>query len=463
MYKYIKYYLQVTLVLLDFLLFNIQFFLTLYLFEHNPDFALFSPYFKYYFFSNISWGLLAFTLGAYGDSLIMDFEVFVKRTVQVYFLWVISVLFYLFIYREHLFSRTFILITLINFFGILFLNRFFYFGIKNYFKVKHNLVNKVIIVGLNDAAKKLASYFEEESLNTKLLGFVEDTSNIKELTNYPILANVNDTIEIAKRLDVQEIFSTIAPEQNRYIYTLINEAEKRCIRFKIIPDFSILFRKPVVIDFIKDMPVLSLRSDPMEDIGNRFKKRLLDIIVSVFVLIFILSWLFPLFGLLIVLESRGPILFSQLRTGKNDKPFYCFKFRSMKINDDSDIAQATKNDARVTKLGSFMRRTSLDEFPQFLNVLKGDMSLVGPRPHMIKHTNDFSKIIDHYMVRQFLKPGITGWAQINSFRGEIKNPIQLEMRIASDLWYLENWTIWLDLRIVFLTIYQVFSGDKNAY
>lgn len=463
MYKHIKYYLQILLVFLDFILLNTLYFITLYSFEKHPDLGLFDPYFKYCFFSNISWVLLTYIFGGYGSSIVMDFEIFTKRTVQVYLLWVITILFYLFILRETEFSRTFILITIVNFAVVLFLNRFLYFGIKHYLKIKHNLVNKVIIVGFNDAAKKLASYFEEESFNTQLLGFVEDAKNVKELTNYPILAEVKNTIRIAKALDVQEIFSTIAPEQNRYIYTLINDAEKKCMRFKIIPDFSIFFRKPVVIDYIRDMPVLSLRSDPMEDIGNRMKKRLLDIVVSSLVVICVLSWLIPLLGLLILLESRGPVFFAQLRTGRNDKPFYCLKFRSMRANKESDLKQATKNDSRITRLGAFMRRTSLDEFPQFINVLKGDMSLVGPRPHMIKHTTDFSKMVNHYMVRQFLKPGITGWAQINSFRGEIKNPVQLQMRVASDLWYLENWNIWLDLRIIFLTVYQVFAGDKNAY
>ena len=135
----------------------------------------------------------------------------------------------------------------------------------------------------------------------------------------------------------------------------------------------------------------------------------------------------------------------------------------MKINKDSDLKQATKNDSRVTRVGAFLRKTSLDEFPQFINVLKGDMSLVGPRPHMVKHTDDFSKVVDHYMLRQFLKPGITGWAQINGYRGEIASANQIKDRVSSDLWYLEHWTVWLDLRIIFLTVFKVFTGDKNAY
>jgi putative colanic acid biosynthesis UDP-glucose lipid carrier transferase len=295
------------------------------------------------------------------------------------------------------------------------------------------------------------------------LGFVEEADNMNELTHYPILSGICNLIEVASNLNVQEIYSTITPEQNKSIYGLMNDAEDKCMRFKVVPNLSFFLNKPVVIDYIMDMPVLSLRRDPLEDIGNRIKKRVLDVVVSFIVIIFILSWLIPLIALLIKLESKGPVFFSQDRTGRKDKPFKCFKFRSMCNNNMFETKQATINDARVTRIGSFMRKTSLDEFPQFFNVFIGNMSLVGPRPHMIQHTSNFSKVVDHYMVRQFLKPGITGWAQINSFRGEIRTNLQLQMRVTSDLWYLENWTIWLDIRIIFLTAYQVFKGDKHAY
>jgi putative colanic acid biosynthesis UDP-glucose lipid carrier transferase len=243
----------------------------------------------------------------------------------------------------------------------------------------------------------------------------------------------------------------------------MSDAERECIRFKVVPNLAYFFSKPVIVDYIRDLPILSLRSEPLEDVGNRLKKRILDVTVSFLVCIFILSWLIPILGLLIIIESRGPIFFSQKRTGKNGQEFNCLKFRSMKPNKDSDTKQATKGDMRVTRIGRFIRKTSLDEFPQFLNVLKGEMSLVGPRPHMVKHTTDYSKIVDQYMIRHFLKPGITGWAQINGFRGEITDPKQIKMRVTNDLWYLENWNIWLDLRIMFLTVYNVFKGEKNAY
>jgi putative colanic acid biosynthesis UDP-glucose lipid carrier transferase len=244
---------------------------------------------------------------------------------------------------------------------------------------------------------------------------------------------------------------------------MITAAEKACIRFKVVPDMSVFVNKPVHIDYIRDMPVLSMRSEPLDDVGNRIKKRVLDVLVSSFVIIFILTWLVPILGLLIFLESRGPIFFSQVRSGRNNKTFHCYKFRSMRVNKDSDLKQATKNDRRITRIGAFIRKTSLDEFPQFFNVFKGEMSLVGPRPHMVKHTTDYSKIVDQFMIRQFLKPGITGWAQINGYRGEITDDNSIKMRVNNDLWYLENWNIWLDIKIMFLTVYKVFSGDEKAY
>jgi putative colanic acid biosynthesis UDP-glucose lipid carrier transferase len=195
------------------------------------------------------------------------------------------------------------------FIGGLIINRFLYFGITNYLKINHDTANNVIILGYNETAKKLANYFEEEGININLIGFTEDEKNMTELTNYPILSSINDTIKTAKENDVQEIFSTITPEQNNYVYTLMKEAENQCLRFKVVPNLSTYFRKPVVIDYIRDLPILSLRADPLEDIGNKLKKRIIDILISSFVAIFILSWLIPLLGLLIKIESKGPVFF----------------------------------------------------------------------------------------------------------------------------------------------------------
>jgi len=463
MNRQFKYYLQISLIIFDFFILNFVFLITGFIFKEKIGLLTSNSYVEFWMVLNLCWLLLSFSTRTYSTNNIINFESFTKRTAQVFLIWVIFILFYLFFLRKFEISRFFIFITLIDFaIGLLF-NRFVYLGILYHFKTKDFLLKKILIVGYNETAKKLETYFEEEGINSKLLGFTEDEQNITELSKHPILSGISNTIEIAKELNVEEIFSTITPEQNKYIYKLMNIAEKECIRFKIVPDFSLFINKPVYIDYIRDMPILSLRSEPLDDVGNRIKKRALDAIVSFLVVVFILSWLIPILGLLIYLESKGPIIFSQMRTGKNNKSFRCYKFRSMRVNNESDVKQATKNDLRITRVGKFIRKTSLDEFPQFLNVLRGEMSIVGPRPHMVRHTEDYSKIVDQFMIRQFLKPGITGWAQVNGYRGEISDSEQLKMRVHSDLWYLENWTIWLDLRIILLTVYKVFKGDEKAF
>jgi putative colanic acid biosynthesis UDP-glucose lipid carrier transferase len=168
-------------------------------------------------------------------------------------------------------------------------------------------------------------------------------------------------------------------------------------------------------------------------------------------------------AILIKLTSRGPVFFAQLRSGRNNKSFYCYKFRTLRVNKEADSTQVTMNDTRITPLGRFLRKTNIDELPQFINVLMGDMSVVGPRPHMLRHTEDYSRLLNEYMVRHFVKPGVTGWAQVHGFRGEIRRKEQLRRRIEHDIWYLENWSLWLDLRIILLTIYVTVRGDKNAY
>jgi putative colanic acid biosynthesis UDP-glucose lipid carrier transferase len=433
------------------------------IFAKNIHYSSSDAYFKYLTISNSAWLVLSFFLRTYATSHITNFEIFTKRTIQEYLLWIIFLLIYLFFFRELSISRLFIIATSVAFGVGLLINRFIYLGIFSYFRHSDFLVKKVLILGYNDTAKRLVQYFEQEGLNMQILGYIEDEENISELSNYPVLANISDTIQIAKEMEVQEIYSTISPEQNKGIYDLMYRSEEECIRFRIVPNLSIFITREVHIEYLGELPVLSLRKEPLDDIGNRIKKRILDLFASLLVTVFILSWLMPIIGLIILLESGRPIFFKQQRTGKNKKSFYCWKFRSMKSNKDADLKQATKADDRITRFGKFLRKTSLDEFPQFINVIRGEMSLVGPRPHMLKHTSDYSKVVDEYMVRQFIKPGITGWAQINGYRGEITNPEQIKMRVNKDVWYLENWTLWLDIKILFLTVYYILKGDVNAY
>jgi len=190
---------------------------------------------------------------------------------------------------------------------------------------------------------------------------------------------------------------------------------------------------------------------------------LFDIVFSLFVIVFIFPWLYPLLAIAIKMSSPGPIFFVQKRSGRLNHEFDCYKFRSMSVNKDSDRKQATAGDARITMVGRFLRKSNLDEMPQFINVLLGNMSIVGPRPHMLKHTKEYSQIIDKFMVRHLVKPGITGWAQVNGFRGATTEPRYMMKRVRYDLWYVENWSFFLDIQIIFMTVYNMIKGEKNAF
>ena len=217
------------------------------------------------------------------------------------------------------------------------------------------------------------------------------------------------------------------------------------------------------LELIGSVPVLDIRQEPLAQPENRLAKRLFDIVFSLLFLCTIFPIIFIIIGLAIKITSPGPIFFKQKRIGEEIKEFWCYKFRSMRVNKDSDKVQATLNDPRKTRLGNFMRKTSIDELPQFINVLLGDMSVVGPRPHMLKHTEEYSKLIDKYMVRHLVKPGITGWAQVTGFRGETKELWQMEGRVERDIWYLEHWTFMLDLYIIYKTVKNAVKGEKEAY
>ena len=456
-------HLQLSLGVLDFLTINAVFFFTEYFFRQQ---ALITPnreYMYFLFFLNVVWLCVAVVKNIYHERYIVSFEQFSKVSIKAYIYFLSTVIIFLFFFRLILLSRIFITVVLSSVFIMLLINRLLYLLIHHYFRKRDWLVNKVVIIGYNPLSKKLVDYLSEEGVNKEIIGFCEESENVHELSNYPILSSVSQTLEVCKQHGVTEIYSTVAPEHNHSLYGLIQGADENCIRFKIVPDLGFFFKKQMHIDYLKEIPVISLRKEPLEDLGNRIKKRAFDVVVSFLVLVFILSWLVPLLAFLIKLESKGPVFFKQERSGKNNKPFNCYKFRSMKKNNLAHLQQATKNDSRVTRIGRILRRTSLDEFPQFLNVLRGDMSIVGPRPHMLQHTDQYSRIIGQYMVRQFLKPGITGWAQVSGYRGETREVGLMQKRVEHDLWYLENWSLYLDIKIMVLTALNAIRGEKNAF
>ena len=321
----------------------------------------------------------------------------------------------------------------------------------------------VVIVGGGPVGQSVIQHIKQNKhLGYRVMGYFDDNSQLKiDQTNY--LGEVNECINFVKNNNIREVYCALPDRSIDKINTLMREADRELIRFKLVPDVKDYFKKNVIVQLFGHLPVLSPRSEPLENKVNQLVKRLFDVLFSLTVIVLIMSWLIPIMAILIKLETRGPIFFKQLRSGKDNQPFYCIKFRSMKLNGESDTRQARKDDQRITKVGAFMRRNSIDEMPQFFNVLMGEMSVVGPRPHMLQHTKEYSEIIDQYMVRHFVLPGITGWAQVRGLRGETKEDGAMEERVKADIWYLENWSLLLDLKIVFLTCWQLIVGQDNVF
>ena len=456
-------FVQMFFIIADLFVLNIIYLLSESFFEENAESKYYYRYIQFWVVLNWFWITLVFLGGVYQAKYILYFEKFLKQSIRLFGVWAILVLAYLYLPRRIALSQALVFSTVgLALLGVLF-NRLLYLGIREWVKRTVYSNRKILILGYNSLARKLASYLDAEELNIKIMGFLDDKTSPTKNGGYPVYSNLDDALKLSKQLRVNEIYSTIMPENNAKVYKIMEQAEKELIRFKVVADFTQFIDKPIYIDFIRDMPILAIRREPMEKVVNRFNKRVFDLAVSSFVTVFILSWLVPILGLLIYIESPGPIFFAQIRSGKNNKPFRCYKFRSMRPNKEANSTQATRNDNRVTRIGRIIRKTSLDEFPQFINVLKGEMSIVGPRPHMLKHTIGFSSMEDQYMIRQFLNPGITGWAQINGYRGEVTELHHIKKRVEYDLWYLGNWSLWLDIKIVFLTAYNVFKGEENAF
>ena len=321
-------------------------------------------------------------------------------------------------------------------------------------RVKGNLRN-VVIIGNNKKTDQLRKVFKERT---------EFGYNIqKQFSPKSKEFEIRSCLNYIQNNNIDEIYCSISELKNEEIAKFISFADNNLKTLKFIPDNKNIFSKKLKFEYYDYIPVLSLRDIPLDDSINAFIKRTFDIVFSLIVILGLLSWLTPLLALLIILESKGPVFFRQTRNGIDNREFYCYKFRSMAPNKHADNIQATKNDMRITKIGKFIRKTSIDELPQFYNVLFGTMSVVGPRPHMVKHTNEYAASVDKYMVRHFVKPGITGLAQVRGYRGEIEQDADIQNRIKFDIFYIENWSLFLDLKIIVQTVLNAFKGEAKAY
>lgn len=326
-------------------------------------------------------------------------------------------------------------------------------------------VKDLVIVGEGPAAEEIFQYCEDQTVRGYRFRGVFSERPIDGPLGERRIGDIASVKAFALQNRIDIVYCALPGTRKAEITELMEFCERNTIRFRVIPSSDSFI--PVVpgsqLEFHGAVPVSKLRKEPLDDRLSRAVKRAFDIVFSFLVITMVFTWLFPILAVLIKLSSKGPVFFKQTRLGEGNKTFVCFKFRSMRMNKEADSKQATKNDPRVTKVGAFLRKSNLDEMPQFFNVLLGQMSVVGPRPHPLRLNDQFRDIIDKYMVRHFVRPGITGWAQVNGFRGETRTPEMMERRIELDIWYLENWSFWLDLKIVVKTVTNMFGKDPMAY
>ena len=331
-----------------------------------------------------------------------------------------------------------------------------FFLLKRYRAYFKGNIRRTIILGVNKQAKAVAKFFDDTPeagfINTKLVSFKKSTSQ-----------ELNALFEYIKQNRVDEIYCSLSEIGSAEIKAITKFADNNLKIVKFIPEQNTILNKELKRDFYGLVPVLEFRSIPLDDSYNLALKRVFDVVFSTLVIVFVMSWLTPILALLIKFESHGPVFFKQKRNGYNYKSFSCLKFRSMVINKEADLIQVRKADDRVTGVGKFMRQTSIDELPQFFNVLIGDMSVVGPRPHMLSHTDMYANKVDKFMVRHFVKPGITGLAQVSGFRGEVESDSDIIGRVKFDIYYVENWSVLLDVKIIIKTIIKAVKGDEKAY
>ncbi len=372
-----------------------------------------------------------------------------------------------FILNDQTFSRLFTLYYVIILLGMIISKKYLFKQWKIYNWSKGNDIKNLLVIGCGINGK---AYFELAKKNKQYgynpLGFVD----LSKPTNFKehFLGNLEELDSIIKGKKINEVIICLADQDTELVKHILSICDRYAVRSKIVPENVQYYSNKFKMDIFGHLPVIVVRDEPLEEFHWIFLKNSVDIVVSIVISVLILSWLAPIIAILIKLDSAGPILYVQERWGKDGKVFRCFKFRTMvhqssTKTEKGHFLQTTQNDSRITKIGKILRRTNLDEIPQFLNVFLGEMSLVGPRPHAVQHSIESFNKVNKYLVRHLVKPGITGWAQVNGYRGETKELFLMEKRVEYDIWYIENWSVWLDIKVFVMTIYITLKGDKLAY
>jgi putative colanic acid biosynthesis UDP-glucose lipid carrier transferase len=407
----------------------------------------------------ISWTVIAFLIKFYEVFRFTTPVEIIAKIVKQCSLFSLLIIAYFPFTKEDIFNKNAVLLyilfctTLVTIFKFL----MFYY-LKKYRIITGSNYRNIVIIGHTEESIRLKELFEERNdYGYRFLGYFSNKSKSPEISG-----NLEDLKTYVLDNKVDEIFSSLEEMTNDQTINMVEFADTNKINIKFIPGSKEIFSKNLKVNYLEMFPVLTMQKTILHEPSIKTLKRTFDIIFSLIIIVFLLSWIVPILAILIKLESKGPVFFKQGRPGIEENEFFCYKFRSMKLNNDTE-SEASKNDPRVTKTGKFMRKTSMDELPQFINVLLGDMSVVGPRPHLWSQNKSYGNKIKKYMVRHYVKPGITGLAQVKGFRGEIESDEDMINRIKFDVFYIDNWSLILDLKIIIQTVLNILKGEKKAY
>ncbi|OXA84947.1 undecaprenyl-phosphate glucose phosphotransferase [Flavobacterium hercynium] len=458
-------YFKLLFVCLDVVLLNIAVFLSAYARFGSLDGLLLKEEKTVSLLANLVWIALLLYRNSYRMIRIERIESILKRTIKKLIIHGALVAIFVVYLKYADISRLRLLYFYFIFFMLLVISRYILMKVLKNIRAKGYNFKKFIIVGANKTGERMREILAKDlTYGYRFLGFFDESAEASNFVSVPVLGGFDAIEEFIIAEKVDEMYVALHIDNLEVINKLVKICEHNMVRIKFIPDFQLYTKSSKVeVTFYENTPVLMFRREPLEFSSNRIIKKTFDICFSSLVILLIFPWLFPIIMLIIKLESKGPVFFKQERSGRDNRTFMCLKFRSMHINDLAHNKQTEKGDTRITKFGAFIRRTSIDELPQFFNVFWGDMSVVGPRPHMVNLAKEYSELINNYLVRQYAKPGITGWAQVNGYRGETKELIDMENRVDYDIWYIENWSLLLDIKIIFRTVINIFKGEENAY
>lgn len=416
--------------------------------------------FKFYLlFQTLSWISIALIVKYYEVFRFTTPVEIISKLIKQFSIFLLVVIAYFPFAKDSIFSgkATAIFMTT-SFLIIITFKYFLFYYLKKYRLSTGSNFRNAVIIGYTTESLKLKEVFENrKDYGYRFFGFFSDKKQ-----NPEIKGKIEDLKHFAIVNRIDEIYCSLNEISNEKLKELVEFADDNDKTIKFIPDSKQIYSKNLKVDYYELFPVLSLQKTELHDPTVKGLKRIFDILFSIFIIVFILVWLMPIIALLIKLESKGPVFFTQGRPGLDEKEFHCYKFRSMKLNGKTE-QEASRNDPRVTKIGRFMRKTSIDELPQFFNVLLGQMSVVGPRPHLWSQNKAYANKIKKYMVRHYVKPGITGLAQVKGFRGEIETEDDMINRIKFDVFYIENWSLLMDFKIIFQTVINIFKGEEKAY